>query len=189
MPTPSTQGAHPLAERLIARYRSAGLTGPVIEIAAGVGRNTRALVAAGLEVVATRDDDPFTQLPGSRDTYAAALSTHGYLHGSTAKLRIGFGELRRVLLPRAPVFLTLGSIADERFGFGQMIDEQTYAPGDGPEAGIPHAYFDRDGVTEILRGFAIETLEEVGVDDVVGRWAHDESERRMRHWFVVAHKT
>lgn len=188
MPTPSTQGPHPLAERLIARYCEAGLSGPVIEIAAGAGRNTRALVAAGLDVVATRDDEPYTQLPGGRETYAAALSTHGYLHGTTAKLRVGLGELRRVLRAGAPVFLTLGSIADERFGFGEMLDEQTYAPGDGPELGIPHAYFDRDTAAEILRGFTIETLEEVDVDAVVGRWAHDEFQRGMRHWFAVATK-
>lgn len=184
----STQGPHPLAELLIARYRDAALSGPVIEIAAGAGRNTRALRAAGVPVVATDDDDSYTQLPGGRNGYAAALSTHGYLHGSTDKLRAGFAELRRVLSVGAPIFVTLGSIHDARFGYGLALDERTYAPGDGPEKGVPHAYFERDAIAEVLRGFTLESVEEHGVDEVVGRWAHAPGETGLRHWFVIARK-
>jgi hypothetical protein len=42
---------------LIERYRAAGWDAPVLEVAAGTGRNTRAFAAAGLPVVATRDDE------------------------------------------------------------------------------------------------------------------------------------
>jgi len=165
MTAPSPQDAHPLAARLIGLYEARELSGPVLEVGGGSGRNTRALIAAGLPVVTTRDDEPYTQLPGGRSLYAAALSTHGYLHGTTAKLRIGIGELRRVLKDDAPAILTLGSIADSRFGFGDALDDNTFAPGDGDEAGIPHAYFDRDGVIELLRPlFTIESIEEVDVE-------------------------
>jgi hypothetical protein len=184
----STQGPHPLADRLIARYREAALRGPVLEVCSGSGRSTRALEAAGLTVVATSDDDPYTQLPGSRDSYAAALSTHGYLHGRTDKVRAGFGELRRVLRAGAPIFVTLGSIKDARFGFGQEVDERTFAAGDGPEKGIPHAFFERAGIPDVMRGFTIESLEELKVDEVVGRWAHGPREQGLYHWFVVAVK-
>lgn len=188
MPTPSAHGAHPLAERLIQRYCRAGWHAPVLEVAAGAGRNTRAFRAAGIPVIATRDDDPYTQLPGERDAYAAAFSSHGYLHGATAKVRAGLAELRRVLRPGAPVYLTLGSIYDERFGFGEALDEWTFAPGDGPEMGIPHAFFDRETIPELLRGFAIESLEDVDATGIVGTWAHPrtDSRERIRHWFVIA---
>jgi hypothetical protein len=189
MTTPSTQGPHPLAERLISRIRDGALRGPVIEIAAGSGRNTRALVEAGIPVVSTTDEQPYTQLPGGRNSYAAALSTHGYLHGSSDKLRIGFAELLRVLRPGGTIFITLGSINDTRFGFGLPLDERTYAPGDGPEKGVPHAYFERPGITDVLRGYTIESAEEVDVDGVVGQWAHTAEAPGMRHWFVVAKKT
>lgn len=185
----STQGPHPLAERLIERYRAAGLTGPVLEIACGTGRNTRAFEAAGIPVVVTRDDDPYTQLPGERAEFAAAFSSHGYLHGASAKVRAGIGELRRVLVPGAPMYITLGSIHDERFGFGEALDETTFAPGDGPEKGIPHAYFERDTIVELLRGFTLESLEEIDATDIVGTWAHDPDEEDafpILHWFVVA---
>ena len=188
MSDPSTQGHHPLAERLIERYRASGATLPIIEIAAGVGRNTRAIEAAGIAVVATRDDDPYTQLPGERDAYAAAFSSHGYLHGASAKVRAGIAELRRVLVAGAPIYLTLGSIHDERFGFGEALDEVTFAPGDGPEKGIPHAYFERDTVIELLRGFTIESLDEIDATQIVGTWAHDPDEELLPilHWFVIA---
>jgi hypothetical protein len=187
MSAPSTQGPHPLAERLIERYRAAGWTLPVLEVAAGAGRNTHAFKAADIPVVATRDDEPYTQLPGEHDTYAAAFSSHGYLHGATAKIRAGFAELRRVLAPGAPVLITLGSINDERFGFGEALDEWTFAPGDGPEKGIPHAFFERFTIVELLRGFMIESLDEVDATETVGTWAHPpDSHERIRHWFVIA---
>jgi hypothetical protein len=191
MSAPSTQGPHPLAERLIERYSAAGWDLPVLEVAAGAGRNTRAFAAAGIPVIATRDDEPYTQLPGEHDAYAAAFSSHGYLHGATAKVRAGLAELRRVLLPGAPVYLTLGSIHDERFGFGEALDEWTFAPGDGPEMGIPHGYFDRDTIVELLRGFTIESIEEVDATEIVGTWAHGDDDdgddaQAIVHWFVIA---
>ncbi len=174
---------------MIDRYRRDGLSGPLLEIAAGAGRNSRAFAAAGIPLVATADADPYTQLPGARDAYAAAFSSHGYLHGAVAKLRAGLAELRRVLRSGGPVALVLGSINDERFGFGEALDERTFAPGDGPEKGVPHAYFERDGIVELLRGFTIDSLEEVDATDVVGRWAHPgEPPQRIRHWFVEAVK-
>ncbi len=161
---------------------------PVLEVAGGMGRSTRAFEAAGIPVTATSDDDPYTQLPGERDSYAAGFSSHGYLHGTTAKVRAGLAELRRVLRPGAPIYITLGSIHDERFGFGEALDETTFAPGDGPEMGIPHAYFERDTIVELLRGYTIESLDEVDTTAIVGDWAHEPAEdpEPLLHWFVVA---
>ena len=163
----------------------------MIEVGTGSGRNTRALVAAGIPTVGVPDSTPYTQLPGTRDDYGAALATHAYLHGASPKLRAGIAELRRVLRPGAPAYLTLGSFKDARYGLGVPLDDRTFAPGDGDEAGIPHAYFDRDGVIELLFGFTIDSMEEVGVDAIVGRWAHgdDDAVTGRVHWFVVARRT
>ena len=188
MTASSPQGAHPLARALAELYSVRHLSGPIIEVAAGSGRNTRMLVDAGLPVVSTSDGEAYTQLPGGRGLYAAALSTHGYLHGTVAKLRIGMGELRRVLQDDAPLALTLGSITDARFGFGTPLDDNTFVPGDGEEAGIPHAYFDRDGVIELLRPlFTIDSIDEVDVEAIAGAWAHGDMSG-MRHWFVMARR-
>ena len=60
---------HPLALDLIERLRDRP-GARVLEIGAGSGRNTRALIGAGLRVQAPPDSGP----------YAAALSTHALLH-------------------------------------------------------------------------------------------------------------
>ncbi|MDB5028534.1 MAG: putative methyltransferase [Candidatus Eremiobacteraeota bacterium] len=191
MSSPSAQTAHPLAERLIEYAREQTLDGPVLEVGTGSGRNVRALVEARIPNLSVPDDTPYTQLPGGHDTFGAALSTHAYLHGASAKLRAGIAELRRVLKPGGPIFITLGSFKDARYGLGVPLDERSFAPGEGSEAGIPHAYFDRDGVIELLFGFTIDSMEEVEVDDIVGRWAHpdDEEVGGRVHWFVIARRT
>jgi hypothetical protein len=178
--------AHPLAQRLFERLEGAG---PIIVIGDGRGRNSRALEAAGLEVVAVPDEAPYTQLPAKTATFAGALSTHAYLHGVASKIRQGIAELARVLQRGAPLCLTFGSIQDVRYGFGDRLDVHTFAPGEGPERGVPHAYFDRDGVLEMLRPFTVVSLEEVVVDDIVGKWAHLEGEPPGKiHWFAEARK-
>ena len=73
------QGPHPLAQRLIARAADDTLVGPVLEVGTGSGRNTRALVDAGIAVVSVPDETPYTQLPGTHENYGAALETSLFL--------------------------------------------------------------------------------------------------------------
>ena len=179
--------AHPLALRLFERLR--GSNGPVIVVGDGRGRNSRALRAAGVVVVAIPDEAAYTQLPNAPRSFAGALSTHAYLHGTAPKIRAGVAELARVLQPGAPAFLTFGSIQDVRYGYGEQLDAQSFAPGDGPERGVPHAYFDRGGLLEILTPFKVISAEETAVDEIIGKWAHLEGEPPGKvHWFVEALK-
>ncbi|MBV8150665.1 MAG: hypothetical protein JO101_07410 [Candidatus Eremiobacteraeota bacterium] len=179
--------AHPLARRLADTVPADA--GPIIVVGDGRGRNSRALEQAGWRTVAIPDDRPYTQLGVPARSFAAGLSTHAYLHGNTAKIRLGIAELARVLRAGAPAYLTLGSIRDVRYGFGDPLDENTFAPGNGAEAGIPHAFFDRDGAIDVLRPLTLVSLEEVEVDDVVGKWAHlDEEPPGKVHWFVAARR-
>jgi hypothetical protein len=186
----SDEHSHPLAERLARRLQAERIAGPVLEVAPGSGRNTRALMRAGLQVVSIPDAVPYTQLPARNGGFAAAISTHAYLHGNLAKLRAGIAELKRVLAPGAPAALVFGSISDERFGFGLQIDEVTFAPGDGDEAGVPHAFLDRDGIYDLLAGFDVDSLEEADASQTAGAWAHAETDLGgRRHWFVEARKS
>ncbi len=179
------QGPHPLTLTLIERMRTESIAGSVLDVGTGRGRNARALRAAGFAVTAIDDAVPYTQLPPARASHAAAIATHAYLHGTTAKLRAGFAELARVLEPGAIAHVTLGSIEDARFGFGDLLDESTFAPGEGEEAGIPHGYYDRHGIAEVVRPFTILSAELVDVDAIVGRWAHADPDDvgGRRHWF------
>jgi hypothetical protein len=195
MPEPSSSarggaifsGAHPLARRLADRLGHE--RGPIIVVGDGSGRNSRALRSAGYAVSAVPDSVPYTQLPAPAKHFAGALASHAYLHGTSPKIKSGIAELARVLRSGAPVFLTLGSIDDVRYGFGERLDAHSYAPGDGPETGIPHAFFDRDGALEVLRPLTVISLETTNVDDIVGKWAHlDDEPPGKVHWFVEARK-
>ncbi|MBV8600692.1 MAG: class I SAM-dependent methyltransferase [Candidatus Eremiobacteraeota bacterium] len=175
-----------MARRL---YETVGKGRTVAVVGDGSGRNSRALTAAGLTVVAVEDEKPYTQLPFAARELDGALSTHAYLHGTAAKIRSGIAELARVLRPEAPAFLTFGSIQDVRYGFGDQLDAHTFAPGEGAEIGVPHAYFDRDALLDVLRPLEIVCAEEVAVDAIVGKWAHlsDEPPGKV-HWFVEVRK-
>jgi hypothetical protein len=181
--------AHPLARALIARLGSRTDL-MVLDFAAGSGRNTRALRAAGLRVASVADSiaESATPLAGLTGRFAAALSTHGLLHGTPPIVSNNVGAIAQRLAPGGLLYATFASSRDARFGKGERIDAWTYAPIDGDERGVAHAYFDRAGLLGLLEPhFTIESLDERSVDDIVGAWAHRASPLRgAMHWFAIA---
>jgi SAM-dependent methyltransferase len=180
-----------LAERLIERLQTGAET-RVLDFATGSGRNARALRAAGFTVVTLDDataesDSPFA---GIAQDFAAILSTHGLLHGTPASIGARVREAVRHLAPGGVLYATFGSTRDARFGVGRRIDASTYAPLDGDERGVAHAYFQRVEIGALLAPLVeIESLEEHVVDRIAGSWAH---RRRplagAAHWFAIARK-
>jgi hypothetical protein len=170
---------HPLALDLIERLRDRP-GAQVLEVGTGSGRNTRALVAAGLRVHTPPDDGPF----------AAALSTHALLHGTPASISRALTTIAAALETGAPLYGTFGSTADARYGGGTQLEPYVYAAADGDEVGVAHAYFDESRLRELLaRHFNIESMHEVDVDEVAGKWAHQTAPLRGAvHWFVVARR-
>lgn len=157
----------------------------VLEIGAGGGRNTAALESAGLTVFAIADErvHGFTVQP----PFDAALSTHGLLHGARAEIAVLANAIGDALRRGAPLYATFGSTRDARYGKGARIDAGTFAQQDGDEAGVAHAYFDEASLRALLASrFTIEAIEERGVDDVVGSWAHAHELRGAVHWYVRA---
>ncbi len=162
----------------------------MLDFAAGSGRNTRALRDAGLWVVSLADSiaESATPLIGITERFAAALSTHGLLHGTRSIVANSVASIAQHLEPPGLLYATFASARDARFGQGERIDPWTFAPTKGDERGVAHAYFDRKSLLVLLEPhFAVESLEERSVDDVVGAWAHRESPLRgAMHWFVIA---
>ena len=174
----SIRPPHPLCLALIERLRARS-GADVFEIGSGSGRNTRALLAAGFTVNAT---------PGP---YAGALSTHAMLHGTPDDVREQLGAIARALEPHAPFYATFGSVNDARYGEGTEVMEYAYAPTEGDEAGVTHAFFDEPRLRAILaERFEIEELREMKVDEIAGSWAHrDRPLRGAFHWFAKLRKT
>ncbi|HVA34345.1 MAG TPA: methyltransferase domain-containing protein [Candidatus Baltobacteraceae bacterium] len=180
---------HPLALRVIELLRGRpGAT--VLDFGTGRGRNAAALRAAGLAVIAIEDaraesPDPLQDAGGR---FAAGLSTHGLLHGTPAALAKRLQALAAAIEPGGKLFATFGSARDARCGRGKRIDDMTYAPIGGDENDVPHAFFTREPLEQLLgRHFSVESLTEACVDTVAGTWAHHRQPLDAAvHWFVEA---
>jgi hypothetical protein len=121
--------------------------------------------------------------------FAGALSTSALLHGTASGVARSVASIRAALRPDAPFFCTFGSTRDPRFGHGRKIDDQTFAPESGSEAGVAHAYFDEMYVRTMLAGFQIDELTEGSAAETVGAWAHTNDEAAaIVHWFVRARR-
>jgi hypothetical protein len=96
--------------------------------------------------------------------------------------------IARALVLHGLFYATFASTCDARYGVGSQIANSTFAPVDGDEAGVPHVYYDETRLRAVLEpSFTIESLEERGVDDIAGRWAHPSTPLRGAvHWIVKA---
>ncbi len=182
---------HPLAQRLIERLQSRPAS-RVLDFAAGSGRNAEALRRAGFTVVTVADDEAASENPLAHDRgpFAAIVSSHGFLHGTSAAVAARVRSVAEALERGGRLYATFGSTNDPRFGAGQRIDDATYAAVDGDERGVAHAYFDRRQVLAMLEPLLdVESLETSGVDDIAGSWAHRERPLAgAAHWFAVARR-
>jgi hypothetical protein len=140
-------------------------------------------------------DDSRAALPGALSAsgageFAAAVSTHGLLHGTPDSIAAALGAIAERLEHEGRLYATFGSTSDGRFGQGERIGARTFAPLAGRERGVPHTFFDRERLETLFApGFVLESLDERDVDEVVGSWAHrDRPLRGAVHWFVVARK-
>ncbi len=124
------------------------------------------------------------------ERYGAVLSTHALLHGRAASVGGAIAALGALLVPGGAFVATLGSQQDRRFGDGRRLDARTFAPQDGEEVDVPHAFFDEADVRVLFAAFALETLDETDASDAVGRWAHEpHASRGFVHWFAVARRS
>jgi Methyltransferase domain len=182
---------HPLAAALIKRLHFRPES-RVLDFGAGSGRNGDALRRAGFAVVTVGDDAAASEAAALALTgrFDAALSTHGLLHGSPRSVEARLRAIASRLGNDGLLYATFGSKHDSRFGRGERIDDSTFAPDDGDERGVPHAYFDREQLRALLElDFEIESLQEQSVDDVAGAWAHRELPLAgAYHWFAVGRR-
>ena len=162
----------------------------MLDFATGRGRNRAALERAGIRVVGIDEATVSSAMPfsGVNGPFAAVLSTHGLLHGTSATIAANLAAIAQLLTPGGSLYATFGSVRDARYGLGERLGGVTFAPREGDEAGIPHSFFNRDSLATLLRAhFTIESLEERSVDDIAGTWAHRERPLAGAvHWLAIA---
>ncbi len=205
MPSP-----HPLA-RALASAVVRGSTARVLVLGTGNGRNVTPFTQIGLNVDILEQDETRAREAAARYAagglvrvhasdyagpypidggFAGALSTSALLHGTANAVARSVAAVRSALRQGAPFFCTLGSTRDPRFGRDRRIDDQTFAPEIGSEAGVAHAYFDESQLRAVFSGFEIDELREGSAAETVGAWAHTSDEAAtIVHWFVRARVT
>ncbi len=210
--TPGAEAApppHPFACELAEVLR--GATAPrVLLLGFGNGRNLPPFTRAGIRVDAVEEDpdrardaaertaaQPLVRVARCRFVgpypyaggFDGALATSAFLHGTAATVGAALAAVAARLRPRAPFYATFGSTRDPRFGRGARVDAATYAATDGPEAGVPHVFFDEARLREALGAFVELDLREGSAAETAGRWAHAADDAGdLRHWFVRARR-
>jgi hypothetical protein len=183
----SVRPPHPLAVELIAALGAGEAR--VIDFASGSGRNARALRAAGFQVLEIADPGAtaaaVARVPSS---VQAVISTHGLLHGTINTIADALDAIAGKLVPGGRLYATFASTRDARYGQGTEIEPFVYAPDDGDERGVPHAYFDEPRLRGLLsHSYVLESIEERSADVVAGSWAHPRTPlHNAVHWFVKA---
>ena len=175
------ESQHPLTRELIATTHPGQR---ILLVGVGSGRHLAALHAAGLTVEAVEAGAP---LPARFD-FDGALSTHALLHGRPETIAATLAAVAARLRDGATFAFTLGSTRDPRFGQGVRLDDSTWAPEAGDEAGVAHAYFDERGVRALLDGWEIVALTEGDASATAGAWAHPSGTASLVHWFVRARR-
>ncbi len=180
---------HPLALTL-ARRLPAGAC--IVDFGTGAGRNVAALRELGFGVVEVPDAEAAgaAALRALLERFDAGIATHALLHGMPQSVAERIDMLSRRLAPNGLFAATFASRRDARYGCGDRIADQTFAPRDGDERGVPHVYYDEASLRAVLAPyFHVESLEERSVDSFAGSWAHPTMQLRGAvHWLLLARR-
>jgi ubiquinone/menaquinone biosynthesis C-methylase UbiE len=125
-----------------------------------------------------------TALPYPEARFDAVISIYVIYHNTLGNIQRTVAEIGRVLRPSGQALLTLMSTRGHRYGQGQEIEPGTFLPESGPDAGLPHHFFDESGARALLAAFH---QIELHLDE------HEETEEdgsthRHSHWVAVVEK-
>lgn len=127
----------------------------------------------GLEADFRRAEMTF--LPYRDGLFDGVICVSGICHGTSSQVRKAMSEIRRVLRPGGAALITFESRESSCYGRGTQIEQHTYVPDEGVEAGMPHHYSDREEVEGLLSGFCVLRLFHL----------HQATEEDPRAWWVA----
>lgn len=140
------------------------------------------LQAEGLPIRLCRGD--MAGLPFREDSFDCVLAVYVLHHATKGRIRKTVSEIERVLVPGGLLLAMVLTKGDFKYGDGRMIEKDTYLTGRGDEAGVPHHFFDREEVIQVLGSFSILSLGTEKID----RGFPDGSTVHHEHWEVLAKK-
>ena len=135
----------------------------------------------GLQADLQRSD--MTAIPYPDGYFDAIVSTYVVHHNTMDNIRRCVAEMHRALAPGGNALLTVQSKRGYSYGKGQPLEPDTFLRDEGADAGVPHHYFDEQGLRELFADFAIVELFPVEWDEM-----KDGAAYRHAHWAVVVEK-
>ena len=120
-----------------------------------------------------------TVIPYPDARFDAIISTNVVHHNTLDNIRRCVSEMYRVLVPGGQALLTLQSKRSYRYGQGQQLEQDTFIPVSGPDAGIPHHFFDEVGLRDLFADWIIASMALDEWDEVEG-----EAHYLRSHWVV-----
>ncbi len=122
----------------------------------------------------------FSQLDFPDSSFDAVVSTYVLHHGTFSRMMQAFFEIYRILRVGGVGFVTLQSSVGYRFGNGVKIEENTFIPEIGDDAGIPHHFCDLTDISILMRNFVVNSI----IHDI----ANDAKGHEHAHWWITFRK-
>ncbi|MFH1864947.1 MAG: class I SAM-dependent methyltransferase [Candidatus Eisenbacteria bacterium] len=181
------------------------------DLCCGAGRHTVAMAARGHEIFAsdiaahgvaltekwlselglsarTAVAD-MTECPWPDATFHGAVSWDSLHHNTLGNILAALHVVRERLEFGGLLLTTLKSTRADWFGMGTEIEPGTFAHDSGREAGVPHHYFDEDGVRSAFAGWELLSLVELRCDYLERpQDGPDANPFRYTAWGVLARK-
>ena len=121
------------------------------------------------------------------DAFFDLIVSHDVIHHNRLEvIQRCVGEIARTLKPGGHLYLSLKSASDSSYGSGQPLEAHTFVPQAGHEAGIPHHFFDRGRLQQLLTGFRLLNLHEKNIHFHLRKG--EEIEGVNSHWVLLAVK-
>jgi SAM-dependent methyltransferase len=177
----------------------------VLDLGCGAGRHVVYLARAGFDVHGT-DVSPrgleytrawltreglhadlqlsdMTVIPYPDGYFDAIVSTYVIHHNTLDNIRRCVAEMYRTLASGGRVLLTVQSKRGYSYGRGQPLEPDTFLHDEGADAGVPHHYFDEQGLRNLFAQFTIVELFPLEWDQVEG-----DQHYRHAHYALIVEK-
>jgi len=158
-------GAHPLVVRFAERAGG----GRMLDLGCGTGRHLRLFAERGCEVVGL-DASPaalrgasdavpgarlvlgnlFEALPFADGEFSMVVACQSLHHARRRQVDGALAEIARVLARGGWLYIAVPTLRNQGQRFAQ-VEPSTFVPLDGPEEGLPHHFFDEEGLRARLR--------------------------------------
>jgi SAM-dependent methyltransferase len=111
-------------------------------------------------------------LPIRDNSLDGLLSTQVIHHALQTEVQLSIAEIYRVLKPSGLAFVTVPCQSSSgRSSRSQQIEENTYLPLDGREAGLPHHIFSENRLRQAFRRFDIQEVSYRDKGRILAIWA------------------